>query len=45
VLPVLALLTVFGQRPTTSSANALAADLIVTAPAYAARRSSTFAFR
>jgi hypothetical protein len=33
VLPVLALLNVFGQRPTTSSAHASAADLAVTAPA------------
>jgi hypothetical protein len=33
VLPVLALLNVFGQRPTTSSAHTLAADLEVTAPA------------
>jgi hypothetical protein len=33
VLPVLALLNVFGQRPTTTSAHALAADLTVTAPA------------
>jgi hypothetical protein len=33
VLPVLALLNVFGQRPTTSSARSLAADLAVTAPA------------
>jgi hypothetical protein len=33
VLPVLALLNVFGQRPTTSSAHALAADFAVTAPA------------
>jgi hypothetical protein len=33
VLPVLALLNVFGQRPTTTSAHALAADLAVTAPA------------
>jgi hypothetical protein len=33
VLPVLALLNVFGQRPSTTSAHALAADLEVTAPA------------
>lgn len=33
VLPVLALLNVFGQRPTVSSAHAVAADLQVTAPA------------
>jgi hypothetical protein len=33
VLPVLALLNVFGQRPTTTSAHALPADLEVTAPA------------
>jgi hypothetical protein len=33
VLPVLALLNVFGQRPTTTSAHGLAADLAVTAPA------------
>lgn len=33
VLPILALLNVFGQRPTTSSAHAFAADLEVTAPA------------
>jgi hypothetical protein len=33
VLPVLALLNVFGQRPTTTSAHGLAADLTVTAPA------------
>jgi hypothetical protein len=33
VLPVLALLNVFGQRPTVSSAHAVAADLKVTAPA------------
>jgi hypothetical protein len=33
VIPVLALLNVFGQRPTVSSAHALAADLQVTAPA------------
>jgi hypothetical protein len=33
VLPVLALLNVFGQRPTVSSAHAVAADLRVTAPA------------
>jgi hypothetical protein len=33
VLPVLALLNVFGQRPTTTSAHAPAADLAVTAPA------------
>jgi hypothetical protein len=33
VLPILALLNVFGQRPTTTSAHALAADLVVTAPA------------
>ena len=33
VLPVLALLNVFGQRPTVSSAHSLAADLRVTAPA------------
>jgi hypothetical protein len=33
VLPILALLNVFGQRPTTSSAHALAADLVVRAPA------------
>jgi hypothetical protein len=33
VLPILALLNVFGQRPTTTSAQALAADLAVTAPA------------
>jgi hypothetical protein len=33
VLPVLALLNVFGQRPTTTSAHALDADLVVTAPA------------
>jgi len=31
--PILALLNVFGQRPTTSSAHAAAADLSVTAPA------------
>jgi hypothetical protein len=33
VLPVLALLNVFGQRPTVGSAHAIAADLQVTAPA------------
>jgi hypothetical protein len=33
VLPVLALLNVFGQRPTTTSAHGIAADLAVTAPA------------
>jgi hypothetical protein len=33
VLPVLALLNVFGQRPTVSSAHVAAADLVVTAPA------------
>jgi hypothetical protein len=33
VLPVLALLNFFGQRPTTTSARASAADLVVTAPA------------
>jgi hypothetical protein len=33
VLPVLALLNVFGQRPTTTSARGLAGDLAVTAPA------------
>jgi hypothetical protein len=33
VLPVLALLNVFGQHPTTTSARTLAADLAVTAPA------------
>jgi hypothetical protein len=33
VLPVLALLNVFGQHPTTTSAHTLAADLEVTAPA------------
>ncbi len=33
VLPILALLNVFGQRPTTTSAHTLAADLAVTAPA------------
>jgi hypothetical protein len=33
VLPVLALLNVFGQHPTVSSAHAPAADLVVTAPA------------
>jgi hypothetical protein len=33
VLPILALLNVFGQRPTTTSAHTLAADLVVTAPA------------
>jgi hypothetical protein len=33
VLPVLALLNVFGQRPTVSSAHSFAADLQVTAPA------------
>lgn len=33
VLPVLALLNVFGQHPTTTSAHTLAADLTVTAPA------------
>jgi hypothetical protein len=33
VLPVLALLNVFGQRPTTISAHTLTADLAVTAPA------------
>ncbi len=33
VLPVLALLNVFGQRPTTTSGHAVAADLAVTAPA------------
>jgi hypothetical protein len=33
VFPVLALLNVFGQRPTTVSARAPAADLSVTAPA------------
>jgi hypothetical protein len=33
VLPVLALLNIFGQHPTTVSAHGLAADLAVTAPA------------
>lgn len=33
ILPVLALLNVFGQHPTMSTAKALAADLKVTAPA------------
>jgi hypothetical protein len=33
VLPILALLNVFGQRPTTTSAHGIAADLAVTAPA------------
>lgn len=33
VLPVLALLNVFGQRPTTTSAHTFAARLEVTAPA------------
>jgi hypothetical protein len=33
VLPVLALLNFFGQRPTTTSAHTPAADLVVTAPA------------
>jgi hypothetical protein len=33
VLPVLALLNVFGQHPTTTSAHTLSADLAVTAPA------------
>lgn len=33
VFPILALLNVFGQRPTTVSAHAPAADLSVTAPA------------
>jgi hypothetical protein len=33
VLPVLALLNVFGQRPTTTSAHTPTADLAVTAPA------------
>lgn len=33
VLPVLALLNVFGQHPTTTSAHAPAADVAVTAPA------------
>jgi hypothetical protein len=33
VLPVLALLNVFGQRPTTTSAHTAGADLVVTAPA------------
>ena len=33
VLPVLALLNVFGQRPSTTSARAAAGDLAVTAPA------------
>ncbi len=33
VLPILALLNVFGQHPTTTSAHTLAADLVVTAPA------------
>jgi hypothetical protein len=33
VLPALALLNVFGQRPTISSAHGIAADLQVTAPA------------
>jgi hypothetical protein len=33
VLPILALLNFFGQRPTTTSAHTLAADLVVTAPA------------
>ena len=33
VLPILALLNVFGQRPTTSFVHARAADLSVTAPA------------
>jgi hypothetical protein len=33
VLPLLALLNVFGQRPTTTSAHGLTADLSVTAPA------------
>jgi hypothetical protein len=32
VLPVLALLNVFGQHPTTTSAHTLTADLAVTAP-------------
>ena len=33
VLPILALLNVFGQRPTTTSAHTVPADLVVTAPA------------
>jgi hypothetical protein len=33
VLPVLALLNVFGQRPTVSAAHVSRADLVVTAPA------------
>jgi hypothetical protein len=33
VLPALALLNVFGQRPTTTSAHGLAGELTVTAPA------------
>lgn len=33
VLPVLALLNVFGQHPSTTSANGAAGDLTVTAPA------------
>lgn len=33
VLPILALLNVFGQHPTTTSAHGLSADLAVTAPA------------
>lgn len=33
VLPILALLNMFGQHPTTTSAHTLAADLAVTAPA------------
>jgi hypothetical protein len=33
VLPILALLNVFGQRPTMTSAHTVAADLVVTAPA------------
>jgi hypothetical protein len=33
VLPILALLNVFGQHPTTTTAHGVAADLAVTAPA------------
>jgi hypothetical protein len=33
VLPILALLNVFGQRPTVSAAHVSGADLVVTAPA------------
>jgi hypothetical protein len=33
MLPILTLLNVFGQRPSTTSAHGLAADLAVTAPA------------